>query len=129
VYLLWFYLNLLVIIKIKVMKIFKVLVLPLFFIFALNSCGTVKDAFSMQKKDNTDEFLVEKKNPLKLPPNFDELPLPNSENTLETSNSNKEGTLEDLIINTDKNSQNSKKSNENVGETLEELLLGKIKNK
>ena len=43
------------------MKIFKVLVLPLFFTFALNSCGTVKDAFSMQKKDNTDEFLVEKK--------------------------------------------------------------------
>ena len=110
------------------MKIFKVLLLPLFFIFALNSCGTVKDAFSMQKKDNTDEFLVEKKNPLKLPPNFDELPLPNSENTLETSNNNKEGTLEDLIINTDKSSQNSKKKNESIGETLEELLLGKIKN-
>jgi len=110
------------------MKIFKVLVLPLFFIFALNSCGTVKDAFSMQKKNNTDEFLVEKKNPLKLPPNFDELPLPNSENTQETSNNIKEGTLEDLIINTDKSTQNSKKTTESKGETLEELLLGKIKN-
>ena len=52
------------------MKIFKVLVLPLFFIFALNSCGTVKDAFSMQKKDNTDEFLVEKKKSFKITSKF-----------------------------------------------------------
>ena len=82
------------------MKILKILILPLFFIFALNSCGTVKDAFSMQKKDNTDEFLVEKKQPLKLPPNFDELPLPNSESNTEASSSNNQGALEDLINNT-----------------------------
>ena len=110
------------------MKIIKVLILPLFFIFALNSCGTVKDAFSMQKKDNTDEFLVEKKNPLKLPPNLDEQPVPNSESNSETSSSNNEGTLEDLINNTDKKSQNLKKTNDSKGNTLEELLLGKIKN-
>ena len=27
----------------------------------LNSCGAVQDGFSRNKKDNTDEFLVEKK--------------------------------------------------------------------
>ena len=111
------------------MKIIKVLILPLFLIFALNSCGTVKDAFSMQKKDNTDEFLVEKKQPLKLPPNFDELPLPNSESNSDTSSSNNEGSLENLINNKDKNSQNLKKTTESKGETLEELLLDKIKSK
>ena len=83
----------------------------------------------MQKKDSTDEFLVEKKQPLKLPPNFDELPLPNSEINSDTSSSNNEGSLEDLINNTDKNSQNLKKTTESKGETLEELLLGKIKSK
>ena len=111
------------------MKIIKVLILPLFLIFALNSCSTVKDAFSMQKKDSTDEFLVEKKQPLKLPPNFDELPLPNSESNSDTSSSNNEGSLENLINNKDKNSQNLKKTTESKGETLEELLLGKIKSK
>ena len=83
----------------------------------------------MQKKDSTDEFLVEKKQPLKLPPNFDELPLPNSESNSDTSSSNNEGSLEELINNTDKNSQNLKKTTESKGETLEELLLGKIKSK
>ena len=95
----------------------------------LMSCGTVKEAFVNQKKNNTDEFLVEKKQPLKLPPDFDELPLPNSESNSETSSSNNEGTLEDLINNTDKNSQNLNKTNNSKGETLEELLLDKIKNK
>ena len=28
------------------------------------------------KKDNTDEFLVQKKNPLVLPPDYNDLPLP-----------------------------------------------------
>ena len=31
------------------------------FIFLLVSCGTAKEAFVNQKKNNTDEFLVEKK--------------------------------------------------------------------
>ena len=34
---------------------------------------------SMKKKNNTDQFLIEKKSPLVLPPDFDELPEPASE--------------------------------------------------
>ena len=30
-------------------------------ILALNSCGTLKEGFSSQKKNSIDEFLVEKK--------------------------------------------------------------------
>ena len=33
-------------------------------ILVLNSCGTLKEGFSSQKKDSIDEFLVEKKSPL-----------------------------------------------------------------
>ena len=61
------------------MKNFKVVVLFILILTTLNSCGTVKEAFSTQKKNSTDEFLVEKKNPLKLPPDFDELPTPNQD--------------------------------------------------
>ena len=57
------------------MNIFKKFIL-LNFIFLLVSCGTAKDAFVNQKKNNTDEFLVEKKSPLVLPPSFGELPAP-----------------------------------------------------
>jgi hypothetical protein len=34
----------------------------------------MKSAFENQKKNNTDEFLVEKKSPLVMPPDFNELP-------------------------------------------------------
>ena len=48
--------------------------------FFLNSCGgtwdSVKRGLTGEKVKSTDEFLVEKKDPLILPPNFDELPTP-----------------------------------------------------
>ena len=37
-------------------------------ILFLASCGSVKSGFKNPKKDNSDEFLVEKKMPLKMPP-------------------------------------------------------------
>ena len=49
-----------------------------FLIFFLTSCGVVKEGFSNQKKNNSDEFLVEKKSPLVMPPDYNKLPLPQS---------------------------------------------------
>ena len=43
------------------MKKIKIYTLIIFFFIALQSCGTVKDGFSSQKKNSSDEFLVEKK--------------------------------------------------------------------
>ena len=60
------------------MKIFSKLIIftsTLLLIF-LNNCQGLRDNLSMKKKANTDEFLVQKKNPLILPPNYDELPEP-----------------------------------------------------
>ena len=45
-------------------------------IFALAACQATKDALTLKKRNNSDEFLVEKKNPLVLPPDFGELPVP-----------------------------------------------------
>ena len=40
------------------------------------SCQSFKNAVSGAKQENSDEFLVQKKNPLVLPPDFDDLPEP-----------------------------------------------------
>ena len=47
--------------------------------FFMLSCQSIKDGLSGKKNENSDEFLVQKKNPLVLPPNYMELPEPNSE--------------------------------------------------
>ncbi len=94
------------------------------FCFLLNSCGTIKEGFSMQKKNNSDEFLVEKKNPLKLPPNFDELPVPDTSNNNEENQENEgiKGLISNNVDNSDDNN-NSTSKNKN----FEEFLLDKIK--
>ena len=42
----------------------------------LNACGTVSEGLGGSKKKGNDEFLVEKKAPLILPPSFGKLPEP-----------------------------------------------------
>ena len=108
------------------MKNFKILNICLIILFFFNSCGTVKEGFSMQKKDNTDEFLVEKKNPLKLPPDFDQLPVPNSENDIKKGT--KEDTVKHLITSNNSTSENIENNNSQKNKNLENFLLEKIKN-
>ena len=43
---------------------------------AVTSCQSVKNALSGVREENSDEFLVQKKNPLVLPPDFTDLPEP-----------------------------------------------------
>ena len=43
------------------------------------SCSSVKNAFDPQRKNTSEEFLVEKKSPLSIPPDFEKLPVPKSE--------------------------------------------------
>ena len=55
-------------------------------LFLITACadtwGSVKRGLTGQKQNSTDEFLVEKKDPLVLPPNFEDLPAP-SDSTIE----------------------------------------------
>ena len=92
------------------------------FILLLTSCGTVKDAFVNQKKNNTDEFLVQKKSPLVMPPDYNELPIPKEK--IEQTDIN-ENEFKTLI--TQKNQDTKSDSNEDVDKSFEELLLKKIK--
>ena len=61
------------------MKILKYIVTILSSAFFIVSCSSVKETLTGSKKIKTDEFLIEKKNPLVLPPNFSELPKPQTE--------------------------------------------------
>ena len=50
------------------------------FSFFLYSCESVKEGLQGKKRsEQSDEFLVEKKNPLALPPDYDKLPTPGNE--------------------------------------------------
>ena len=104
------------------MKQFKLFILFNIILF-LTSCGSVKEGFSSQKKNNSDEFLVEKKSPLIMPPDYNELPVPKEENFVTESNENEIKTLISKTKN-DKVVDNVDEKNK----TFEELLLKKIKN-
>ena len=48
----------------------------IFFLSFLSSCQSIQDGLSGRKSENSDEFLVQKKNPLVMPPDFMKLPKP-----------------------------------------------------
>ena len=99
------------------MKYFKILI---FFqlIFLLISCSTMKEGFKNQKKSSSDEFLVEKKSPLVMPPEFDKLPLPKvNEKDLEVNNS-----IEKLISNNNSTIDNSGNQNKNFENSIIEQI-------
>tara|TARA_B110000008_G_scaffold238469_1_gene244721 strand:- start:798 stop:1115 length:318 start_codon:yes stop_codon:yes gene_type:complete len=104
------------------MKNFKIFIF-LNIILYISSCGTVKEGFTNQKKNNSDEFLVEKKSPLVMPPDFDELPIPKQENI------NKKNDTNDIKSLISKKKSTEIVDNEEVKDkSLEDLLLKKIKN-
>ena len=45
----------------------------------ITNCQSVVDGITMKKKGSQDQFLIEKKSPLVLPPDFDKLPEPTTE--------------------------------------------------
>ena len=105
------------------MKIKKITTL-LFFVLFLYSCSGAKDALQGKKRsENSDEFLVEKKNPLTVPPDIDELPVPLDQEE-EAQTDDQEDIKKVLKIDENKNT-NSESGNENQN-SLEKSILEKI---
>ena len=103
----------------RYLKIFGLLNLLLL----LLSCGIIKEGFQNPKKKSSDEFLVEKKSPLVMPPNFNELPIPKRTLNDENSDDNKiKELLEDKKTTLNNNSKTTETNN-----SLEENLIEKIK--
>ncbi len=97
--------------------------LILLMMLAVTSCQSVKNALSGVKEENSDEFLVQKKNPLVLPPDFTDLPEPFEEST-EVTEVQIEEDIEKLLgmENSVENTNNASNSS-----SIESFVLKKIK--
>ena len=103
---------------------FKKIIIFLFSMLFLFSCSGAKDALQGKKRsDNSDEFLVEKKKPLTVPPDFNELPVPLDQEE-EDQTDDQEDIKKVLKIDENKNT-NSESGNENQN-SLEKTILEKI---
>ena len=105
----------------------KKVLLTIIILSFLNSCQSVSEGFTLKKKNNGEEFLVEKKNPLVLPPDYSKLPTPENINSLNKNENiivNDEDNFEKII----KKSANSDNSEQKVmSSSIEESILKNIK--
>ena len=90
--------------------------------FLLSACQTVKDGLAGNKNDNSDEFLIEKKNPLEIPPDFGLLPKPTLEDEELNQADKIDEDIEKLLQNSDINN-----SFENNDKSAEDFVLKQIK--
>jgi len=104
---------------------FKNLIIIIALIFVY-SCTGAKEALQGKKRsEQSDEFLVEKKNPLELPPDFGDLPVPLEQGEEENVQANNEQDIKNILeINT--NEENSQETNNQSNQSLEKLILEKI---
>ena len=97
--------------------------LILFMMLVTASCQSIKNAVSGVKQENSDEFLVQKKNPLVLPPDFTDLPVPFEESQKVT-----EVQIEDDIeklLGVENNTKNTNDTSDSS--SIESFVLKKIK--
>jgi len=99
----------------------KIILSIIILLFSM-SCQSVKDGLKMKKKNNSDEFLIEKKNPLILPPEYGNLPKPENNNE-EANNQNETNKIKSLLDSEKK----IDKSKTNTTSNLESLILKEIK--
>ena len=100
---------------------FNLIFLFLFVLF-ISGCADIKAGLTGQRSKNADEFLVKKKDPLVMPPRWEELPNPDEDTSLEE---NPEEAFT-ISINTD-NSDTSSESFENTSD-IESSILKNIRN-
>ena len=102
---------------------FKLFVLCTFLF--LYSCQSVKDGLTGKKRNNSDEFLIQKKNPLVQPPKYGELPLPENKKIVE-----KKENINEIESHIKKNKDILQKDQKNSElSSVEDLILKKIKDK
>ena len=105
----------------KFFKISKLLILLLL----IYSCGSVGEALQGKKRsEQGDEFLINKKNPLVMPPDFDKLPKPGEANIKSTKDiESDQSNIKNLL----KNSDDKIISDTDESTSIESSILKKIK--
>ena len=107
------------------MKKTKYFILIFFASILLGNCSTLKEGFANNKKKSNDEFLVEKKQPLVMPPNFEKLPLPDVALDGIQENEEKISSLEKVLKGSNKTTEISE--NNTQTNSIESLILKEIK--
>ena len=103
------------------MKNFKKILIFLTIALLVSGCNTVRKGFQPDKRSG-EEFLVEKKSPLVIPPNYNKLPVPSQKKNDEMEN---KIYLKSLVLGP-KNQDTPDKNSETVG-SIEKLILREIK--
>ena len=93
-------------------------VLVIFTVSCGDSLSSVKRGLTGGKKTSTDEFLIQKKDPLILPPDYENLPVPDESTADNEDSSIFEKNLEALI-----------EDNSSTSNSVEENILKKIRSK
>ena len=102
-------------------KIFIIFII----VITLTSCQSAKDALTLKKKSNVDEFLVEKKSPLVLPPDYEKLPLPVDEQEKLKDKKNQDEI--NILLGTNQSSQTTNSNLDKNSSSIENSILKKIK--
>jgi len=102
-------------------KNIKFLILIILGTIILSNCGLMQQAFDPQNKNTSEEFLIEKKSPLSMPPSFEELPVPSNEKIDQESQINN---IESLIT---ENNNNEKLETTDPDKDFEKKIIKKIK--
>ena len=89
----------------------------LFVFFLVHSCSGIDG----KRSSKSDEFLIEKKNPLVMPPDIDDLPEPNK-----NTNIDREGDDNSFKESLSSKSSSTKKTTSQTSDTLKESIMKQI---
>tara|TARA_B100000787_G_scaffold102670_1_gene76025 strand:+ start:926 stop:1357 length:432 start_codon:yes stop_codon:yes gene_type:complete len=90
----------------------------------LNACSSISEGLGGSKKKGSDEFLVEKKAPLVVPPSYGELPQPTADKSEKSTLENKFDIKKILNQSSLEDKENNEKNS-----TIEESIIKKINKK
>ena len=82
----------------------------IFFVVSCDTLSSVKRGLTGEKRVSTDEFLIKKKDPLILPPDYENLPTPDDRIVASEENSIFEKTLETSIEETSSSPSSTEES-------------------
>ena len=90
----------------------------IFFVTSCNSLDSFKRGLTGEKRASTDEFFIEKKNPLILPPDYESLPTPDERIA-----------ASEKILSFEKALGTSIEDNSSISSSVEDFILKKIQSK
>ena len=96
-------------------------------LMTLNSCQTINEGMVGSKRSKSgDEFLVYKKKPLVVPPDFESMPSPKPLEKKKAQSTESDQSVEDLL--NANNQEDNSKFEKGSDNSLEQSILKKIKN-